>query len=93
MKFIPLAPGVPCPCNPSRRYVRFVVPAVPGIEAAISCRDVERTGRGSTQEHAPPRGALVAVKTPNVDSNDDQWNVRMKICIPTVRPRIAREED
>lgn len=58
-----LHPGSVCSCSP-RRYVRFVIPAVPGCKPVISCRDAEGTGPKSLAEHDIPADAEIMIRTP-----------------------------
>jgi hypothetical protein len=58
-----LAPGAPCSCR-AGRYVRYVVPTVPGLVGFVSCRDSEAP-RGEVREHGIPDGALIAIFTPD----------------------------
>lgn len=60
-----LYPGSVCSCSP-RRYVRFVIPAVPGCKPVISCRDAEGTGPKSLAEHAIPPDAELAIRVPGL---------------------------
>lgn len=59
--------GGPCTCRPGR-YVRYFVPAVPGCEATVFCRDVEAGKEGKAQ-HPPPAGAMLAMRVPEINSS------------------------
>lgn len=59
-----LAVGSPCSCAPGR-YVRYVVPAVPGLRATVSCRSHSSTEWRDVRHHAPPAGTMMAVFTPS----------------------------
>lgn len=62
----PLRNGGPCCCEPGR-YVRYTLPAVPGIpEAIVSCRAYDETGPHSLRMHAIPPDAHIEVRCPNV---------------------------
>jgi hypothetical protein len=52
--------GGPCPCQQGR-YVRFVIPRVPGLEGVISCRGVE-SPKDDVREHRIPSGAELQVR-------------------------------
>jgi hypothetical protein len=58
--------GGPCCCQPGR-YVRFTLPAVPGIPTAIvSCRENDDNSRHTIREHAIPPDAHIEVRCSDV---------------------------
>lgn len=63
---IVLYAGGPCSCRPGR-YVRFIIPAVPGCVAAVHCRDLEAAREGLAT-HAIPAGAVVALHMPRISN-------------------------
>lgn len=58
--------GGPCTCKPGR-YVRFVIPAVPGCEGVISCQQEGETRRATIIEHAIPVGVEIAIRCPQIN--------------------------
>lgn len=59
--------GGPCCCAPGR-YVRFTLPAVPGIpQAIVSCREVDGTGLQTIREHAIPSDAHIEVRCADIN--------------------------
>jgi hypothetical protein len=49
------------------RYVRYAIPAVPGIGAAfVSCRAVDDIGQHSLREHEIPNDAHIEIRIPGV---------------------------
>jgi hypothetical protein len=61
---IVLYAGGPCCCRPNR-YIRYIVPPVPGCTPAIYCRDNEAGTEGKAT-HAIPRGAVLVVRAPQM---------------------------
>lgn len=55
--------GGPCPCKEGR-YVRFVVPAVPGCKPVISCRPTDSVRSDEIREHAIPPGSEIQIRLP-----------------------------
>lgn len=60
-----LVVGGPCTCSPNR-YVRYVIPTVPGVVGFISCR-ANGAGAEALQRHAIPDRTSVWVRMPGVE--------------------------
>lgn len=73
-----LRAGDPCTCEPGR-YVRYVLPDVPGLRARIFCRDNE-AGTLGTRDHPPPdEGIEVEMRLPSLDNKSKPVAVVMEI--------------